>query len=413
MNLWQNIRLALSGLAVNKLRSFLTMLGIIIGVAAVITLLSVGRGVERFVAAEFEGLGNNLLFVLPGQVRLDQGPRRPGGGGLTSADVAALSDPFRVPDVMAVAPEYGRGAVVTRGRYEARTQIAGTTPEYPAVRNFHPIAGDFFADPDVTGATRVAVLGQTVYQKLFPDGEPPVGATIKINDVNFRVIGLMESKGGSGFNDQDNLVLVPISTAQRRLFAGRRADGSWRVDVIYAQVISEERQAAAINQIQFTLRETHNITFRDEDDFTILSQSELLNAFGQITAILTIFLGVIAGISLLVGGIGIMNIMLVSITERTREIGLRKAVGAKRRDILWQFLVEAMILALVGGLFGLIIGAAGTQTIAALSDSLQPTLAWDSVALAITFSAAVGLFFGIYPARRAAGLNPIDALRYE
>jgi putative ABC transport system permease protein len=413
MNLWQNVRLALSGLAVNKLRSFLTMLGIIIGVAAVITLLSVGRGVERFVAAEFEGLGHNLLFVLPGQVRFDQGPRRPGGGGLTSADVAALSDPLRVPDVVSVAPEYGRSAVVTRGRYEARTQIAGTTPEFTAVRNFHPIAGDFFADQDVTGATRVAVLGQTVYQKLFPDGEPPMGATIRINDVNFRVIGLMEGKGGSGFNDQDNVVLVPITTAQRRLFAGRRADGSWRIDVIYAQVLSEDRQAAAISQIQMTLRETHNITFRDEDDFTVLSQSELLNAFGQITGILTLFLGVIAGISLLVGGIGIMNIMLVSVTERTREIGLRKAVGAKRRDILWQFLVEAVILALLGGLIGLLVGAAGTQVISALSNSLQPSLAWDSVALAVAFSAAVGLFFGIYPARRAAALNPIDALRYE
>lgn len=416
MNLLENIRLALRGLAANKLRAVLTMLGITIGVAAVITLLSVGRSVEEFVAAEFQGLGNNLLFILPGQLdpdRPQRGPRRAGGSGLTNDDVTALADPLRVPDVLAVAPEYGRPAVVTRGRYEARTTITGTTPEFPAVRNFHPISGNFFDQTDVNSAARVAVLGQSVYTELFPDGEPPLGAAIQINDVTFRVIGLMEEKGGSGFNDQDDLVLLPISTAQRRLFPARRPDGKFRVDFIYAQVISEERQEAAITEIQLVLREQHNIAFRDEDDFTVLSQSELLSAFGQVTGILTLFLGVIAGISLLVGGIGIMNIMLVSVTERTREIGLRKAVGAKQQDILWQFLVEAIVLAMIGGLFGLALGAAGGQIISSLSDSLRPRVAWDSVALALLFSAAVGLFFGIYPARRAAKLNPIDALRYE
>jgi putative ABC transport system permease protein len=416
MSLLENIRLALRGLAANKLRAFLTMLGITIGVAAVITLLSVGRSVEEFVAAEFQGLGNNLLFIFPGQLEPDgpqRGPRRPGGTGLTNDDVTSLSDPLRVPDVVAVAPEYGRGAIVTHGRYEARTTVTGTTPEFPAVRNFYPIAGNFFDQQDVAAAARVAVLGQSVYEELFPDGEPPIGETILINQVAFRVIGLMEEKGGSGFNDQDDVVLIPVSTAQRRLFPARRPDGSFRVDFIYAQVISEERQEAAITEIQLVLREQHNIAFRDEDDFTVLSQSELLSAFGQVTGILTIFLGVIAGISLLVGGIGIMNIMLVSVTERTREIGLRKAVGAKQQDILWQFLVEAVTIALIGGLFGLLLGAVGGQLISSLSESLRPRVAWDSVALAIFFSAAVGLFFGIYPARRAAQLNPIDALRYE
>jgi putative ABC transport system permease protein len=281
------------------------------------------------------------------------------------------------------------------------------------VRNFYPITGNFFDQQDVAAAARVAVLGQSVYEELFPNGEPPIGETILINQVAFRVIGLMEEKGGSGFNDQDDVVLIPVSTAQRRLFPARRPDGSFRVDFIYAQVISEERQEAAITEIQLVLREQHNIAFRDEDDFTVLSQSELLSAFGQVTGILTIFLGVIAGISLLVGGIGIMNIMLVSVTERTREIGLRKAVGAKQQDILWQFLVEAITLALIGGLFGLLLGAVGGQVISNLSESLRPRIAWDSVLLAIFFSAAVGLFFGIYPARRAAQLNPIDALRYE
>jgi putative ABC transport system permease protein len=413
MNLAENVRLALGALSANKLRALLTMLGIIIGVAAVITLLSVGKGVESFVVSEFEDLGNNLLFIFPGQLEPGQGPPRPGGSGLTNEDVVALSDPLRAPDVTAVVPEYDRLASVTRGRYETRTTIAGTSPNFPAIRNFYPIAGDFFSEQDLNGNARVAVLGQTVYEELFPNGEVPIDQSIKINNTNFKVIGVMEEKGGSGFNDQDNLVLVPLSTSQRRLFPSRRPDGKFRVDFIYAQIISDERQDAAIAEIELILRDTHNIGFQGEDDFTVLSQTELIGAFSQVTRILTAFLGLIAGISLLVGGIGIMNIMLVSVRERTREIGLRKAVGAKRKDILWQFLVEAIVLATMGGLIGLSIGAAASLFISRLSDSLQPTLAWDSVALAIAFSAAVGLFFGIYPASRAARLNPIDALRYE
>jgi putative ABC transport system permease protein len=413
MNLFANIRVALVGLTVNKLRSFLTMLGIIIGVAAVITLLSVGRSVEAFVVGEFEGLGNNLLFVFPGRLEPGEGPPRPGGSGLTNQDVALLADSLRTPDLLAVVPEYTRLASVTRGPYEARTNISGTSADFPTIRNFNPVSGSFFDTRDVNANARVAVLGQTVYETLFPDGEVPQGEVIKINNNNFRVIGLMEEKGGSGFNDQDNLVLIPITTAQRRLFPARRSDGKFRVDLIYAQVIDESRQNSAIAQIEQTLRDTHNISFDDEDDFTVLSQSELTGAFGEITNIITIFLSLIAGISLLVGGIGIMNIMLVSVRERTREIGLRKAVGARQRDILWQFLVEAMVLASVGGLIGLAIGAAGSLIITSFSESLSSSLAWDSVALAISFSAAVGLFFGIYPASRAAGLNPIDALRYE
>jgi putative ABC transport system permease protein len=413
VNLSENIRLALRALSANKLRAVLTMLGIIIGVAAVITLLSVGQGVEDFIVAEFEDLGNNLLFVFPGRLEPGSGPPRPGGGGLTNEDVAALADPMRVPNVVAVVPDYSRPAAVTRAGNEARTQISGTTANFPEVRNFYPVAGSFFTDQDLNGNARVAVLGQTVYEALFPDGELPIGETIKINNTNFRVIGIMEEKGGSGFNDQDNLVLVPLTTAQRRLFPARRSDGQFRVDFIYAQALSDERQSAAIAEIEWTLRETHNIGLGDDDDFTVLSQDELTGAFSQVTSILTIFLSLIAGISLLVGGIGIMNIMLVSIRERTSEIGLRKAVGAKRRDILWQFLVEAMALSVLGGLIGLLIGFVGATTIASLSDTLASSLDWSAAVLAIGFSAAVGLFFGIYPASRAASLNPIDALHYE
>jgi putative ABC transport system permease protein len=414
MNLTENFRMALVALVANKLRALLTMLGIIIGVAAVITLVSVGRGVEGVVLSEFEGLGNNLLFVFPGQMRPDQqGPLRSGGAGLTDEDVAALADPLRVPDVLRVVPIYERPAIVVNGRHDARTTITGTTTDYVNIRQFYPVAGNFFQEQDIQQMTRVAVLGQTVYENLFPDGGSPIGETIRINNVNFRVIGLMEEKGGSGFNDQDDVIFVPISTAQRRLFPARRPDGQLRVDFILAELFDETRQDAAITEMTLALREQHNITFEDEDDFTVLSQEELIGALSQITGVLTIFLGVIAGISLLVGGIGIMNIMLVSVTERTREIGLRKAVGAKQRDILWQFLVEAMLMATVGGAIGLLLGAGGALLISNFSDSLQPTLAWDSVVLAIVFSAAVGLFFGIFPASRAARLNPIDALRYE
>ncbi len=416
MKLLRSIRLALIGLAVNKLRSFLTMLGIIIGVAAVITLLSVGRGVERVVAAEFEGLGNNLLFILPGQFETQRGgpARRPlQGDNLTTDDYLALSDPFRAPSLRLVVPEFGRFSTVSRGRHETRTQVNGTTPEFVEARDFSPIAGNFFNDQDVQLGARVAVLGQTVYENLWPDGGPPIGESIIVNNVPFRVIGLLEEKGGSGFNDQDNLVLVPLTTAQQRLFPARRADGKLRVDRLYAEVLDETQLEAAIFEIKSVLRETHEISFRDEDDFTVLSQDEVASAFGEVTSILTIFLGVIAGISLLVGGIGIMNIMLVSVTERTREIGLRKAVGARRADILAQFLIEAITLAVIGGLLGLLTGVLGARVISNLSDQLQTVVAWDSVALAISFSAAVGLFFGIYPATRAASLNPIDALRYE
>lgn len=413
MNLAENVRLAFTALRANKLRAFLTMLGIIIGVAAVITLISVGQGVEVFVAEQFQGLGNNLLFVFPGELRPDGPPRQQRGAGLTNDDVAALSDPLLTPDLLRVAPEYSRSAVVTRDRHEARTTISGTTGEFPDLRNFYPVAGRFFDSQDDAATARVAVIGQTVYEELFPDGEPPVGETIKINGINFEVIGLMEEKGGSGFNDQDDLVLVPLSTAQRRLFPARRADGKMRVDFIYAQVADEERQEAAIVQMELVLRDSHRLAFDEENDFTVLSQAEIISAFAQVTSVLTTFLAVIAGISLIVGGIGIMNIMLVSVTERTREIGLRKAVGARRRDILGQFLTEAVVLSVLGGLLGILLGWAGAVAVRIAVPQLDTSLTAGSVLLAVGFSIAVGLFFGIYPASRAAALHPIEALRFE
>jgi len=415
MNLTSSIRIALRGLSSNKLRTALTMLGIVIGVGAVITLLSVGQGVEQYIAQQFQSIGSNLLFVVPGQLQHAPGALRSGriSQGLTYGDALAIADPFNVPDVVAVAPELGRFTAVTAGKRDALPQVLGVTPVYTSVRNWEVVLGEFIDEDALVTQSRVAVLGQTVAERLFPDEDYPIGQTIKIGAVPFRVIGVMEQKGGSGFGDQDNAIFVPLTTAQARIYRDRTISGEYRVSVIYAQAVSEDRMEAAASQIADLLRQRHNIAYRDDDDFTVINQSDIISIFGEITGVLTIFLGSIAAISLLVGGIGIMNIMLVSVTERTREIGLRKAVGAKRRDILLQFLIEAVVISTIGGFVGLGLGIAGAQLVSRLAEELTAVTSVQSVLLAIGFSAAVGLFFGIYPATRAARLNPIDALRYE
>ena len=415
MSLSESIRLAFRGLAVNRLRSALTMLGIVIGVGAVITLLSVGQGVDRYIRDQFLAIGTNLLFVIPGS--LDEGSR-PGirtvqSAALTIGDARALSDPLRVPDVVKAASELTRFTVVSAGKRDTTPQVSGVTPEYQEVRNWKPVQGTFISEADVAGHSRVAVLGQKVAERLFPDDPLPLGKTIKINSIPFRVIGIMEKKGGTGFGDQDNVVFVPLTTAQTRLFPSRTLSGEYRVSVIYVQASAEDRMDAAADQISAVLRERHKISYKDDDDFSVINQADLVNIFGQITGVLTIFLGAIAAISLLVGGIGIMNIMLVSVTERTREIGLRKAVGAKRRDILMQFLIEAVVLSLVGGFIGIALGGIGAFAVGQLAKELKTFVSLQAVLIATGFSAAVGLFFGIYPASRAARLHPIEALRYE
>jgi putative ABC transport system permease protein len=392
------------------------MLGIIIGVGAVITLMSAGEGVSVYVEEQFQGIGSNLLFVLPGaEDEAFGGPpgTTVGGAELTTEDAEALLDPVRAPDVAAVSPTLVRSTIVTSGKRDMVADIEGVFPDYTRVRKWFPEVGDFIGQVDVDSQARVAVLGRTVVEELFPDDPLPLGGTVRINDIAFRVIGVMEEKGGSSFRDQDSAVFVPLTTAQSRLFSARGRSGEHLVTVIYVEAVSEDRMDAAAEQVAAVLRERHEIDFTDEDDFSIISQSDVIDVFGDITNVLTIFLGAIAGISLLVGGIGIMNIMLVSVTERTREIGLRKAVGARRRDILWQFLLEAMTLSLVGGLMGIGIGAAGATVISELVEGFDAIVTVQAVVLATTFSAAVGLFFGIYPARRAARLNPIEALRYE
>jgi putative ABC transport system permease protein len=395
------------------MRAVLTMLGIIIGVGAVITLISVGQGVERSVTEEFQSVGTNLLFVIPG--RIDEGPSNRStreAKPLTISDAKAIDDPRNVPDVVAVSAETTRYLTVVRGRRESYTRVSGAMPNYQEVRNFYVEQGTFIDQRSYDGRGRVAVLGSQARERFFPDDDYPIDQVIKINRVPFKVIGVMEEKGGSAFGSEDDIILVPLSTMQTRLSPERQASGDYRVSVIYAQVASEDLMDRASQDITALMRRRHNIAFRDEDDFSVISQTDILSVFSSIFGMLTIYLGAIAAISLLVGGIGIMNIMLVSVTERTREIGIRKAVGAKRSDILLQFLVEAMVLSMIGGFIGIGLGAAGSQAVAQLA-KINTVISAGAVLLATGFSAAVGLFFGIYPATRAARLHPIDALRYE
>ena len=411
MTLTESIRIALRALLSNKMRAVLTMLGIIIGVGAVITLMSVGKGVEQFVEESFQGLGSNLLFVFPGSLEGTSTARRP---ELTMGDYRAIADPFLVPDAMGVAPELSSNATVVVGKRDIRTDIAGVTPDYLPLRSLKVSDETFLADTDVSARSRVAVLGSRAYEKLFEEGAYPIGQIIKINRIPFRVIGVMEEKGGSSFGGMDNTIYVPLSTAQSRLYPWWRSrTGEPLLSTIYVQVADESLMDQAGDQISEVLRQRHKITFRDDDDFTLVKQTDILAIAGDIFGVLTIFLGSIAAISLVVGGIGIMNIMLVSVTERTREIGIRKAVGAKRRDILLQFLVEAVVLSLIGGGIGIAMGILGSRVVAGLSDQLRTVVTGDVIVLSSGVSAAVGLLFGIYPAFRAARLNPIDALRYE
>jgi putative ABC transport system permease protein len=416
MNVLESVRLAFRALAANKLRAALTMLGIIIGVGAVITLMSAGEGVSVYIEERFQSMGSNLLFVIPGSTEESMsGPpgMLAGGAELTNRDVDALLDPVRAPDVAALSPETVRTTLVATGKRDTIPQVLGVTPVFFSVRNWPAEVGREIDEGDMVARSRVALLGRTVVDDLFPDNPYPLEQTVKINGIPFRVIGVLEEKGGSQMGDEDNTVVVPLTTAQTRLFPSRSRSGEYTVSFIIVEAVAEDRIDAASEQIAAILREQHDIDFSDEDDFSVISQADILNVFGQITGVLTTFLGAIAGISLLVGGIGIMNIMLVSVTERTREIGLRKAVGARRRDILWQFLLEAVTLSLIGGIVGIGLGTLGAEIVSALIDDFRSVVTPQAVVLATTFSAAVGLFFGIYPARRASLLNPIDALRYE
>ncbi len=419
MNLLESVAVALRSLATNKMRSGLTMLGIIIGISAVITLVSVGQGVQAVVDEQMEGIGSNLLFVMPGELEASRTSvqsmlRSVNISTLTLGDALAMASPLNAPDLLGVAPEFVANGTLVYGNRNAQTSVAGVTPSYPEVRNFYPVKGSFIREEDIRSRARVAALGQSVLEELFPPGIDPIGQIIKINRVPFRVIGVMQEKGVSSFSDDNDIVFIPLSTAQTRLFSGRDLSGEYTVSVIYAKAVDESRLDDAGDQIVHLLRRRHGLIYStDKNDFTVLTQKDVGEVLQSLTAILTVFLGLIAAVSLLVGGIGIMNIMLVSVTERTREIGIRKAVGAKRRDILVQFLIEAVVLSLLGGLIGITLGVSGTVGISRTVSELTLHLSASTILLSAGFSTGVGLFFGIYPAVRASRLNPIDALRYE
>ena len=414
MDIRESLLTALRSLRANKVRSGLTMLGIIIGVGAVIAMLSIGRGAQAQITEQIQSIGTNLLFVLPGAAT--QGGVRQASGSaqtLTYEDALAMADPANCPSVALVAPEIGTGAQIVYQGQNVSTRVNGVTPEYPQVRNYEVAQGQFIDSLHLSAHSLAAVLGPDTAEALFGE-ESPIGKSIRINNVSFRVVGVLASKGGrSGFGSQDDVVFVPLTTAQSRL--GRRTyRGGTAVTSINVQVVGERLMDQATFEISELLRQRHRLLF--EDDFEIFSQADILSIANQVTGILTIVLGGIAAISLLVGGIGIMNIMLVSVTERTREIGIRKAVGAKRRDILAQFLTEATVLSVIGGALGILIGwgiSALISLVQVEGSNITTVLTLDSVLLATGFSIAVGLFFGIYPAARAASLNPIDALRYE
>jgi putative ABC transport system permease protein len=408
MNLTQSIIEALESLNSNKLRSGLTILGIVIGVAAVVAMLGVGQGAQNTITSSISGIGSNLLFVFPGNMTEEVRNVQP----LTMSDVAALQDTLEAPSIAGVAPTISGSVTVTYGREKVTTSVEGVTPDYALVRNYAVTEGDFINSEQQLGKASVVLLGPDVAEKLFGRKDGIVGESVRIEGQPFRVIGILESKGGGSFGSQDNVVMVPITTAQARLI-NRNRD---RVDVVYISAVSADAVNQAIEEVAQILRYRHR-TAIGADDFTIFSQQDFVTTAKTITGVFTVFLGGVAAISLLVGGIGIMNIMLVSVTERTREIGLRKALGARKRDILIQFLTESSLLSLFGGIIGIIFGwviAFIIGKIAAANNTpFTPTIGVDAILLATLFSTAVGLFFGIYPANRAANLEPVEALRYE
>jgi len=408
MNLGQLILEALESLNSNKLRSGLTILGIVIGVAAVIAMLGVGQGASNSITNQINSMGTNLLFVQRNFGQRGQTNPKP----LTFADATALADPSQAPDVAQVSPVINGNANLTAAGATYSSEATGINANYPAMRNYTLSDGSFFTANQITGRSAVCVIGAGVATNLFNTTNGLVGQVIRMNKVPFTIIGVLNSVGGGGFGSADNIFLIPFTTAQVYL----NSRNPQQVGQILVQATSANTVTAASDEVTAILRSRHKITTAT-NDFNVLSQASFVTSATAITGTFTIFLGGVAGISLLVGGIGIMNIMLVSVTERTREIGLRKAIGARKRDILVQFLTESALLSLLGGLIGIALGyiIAGVigRIATAAGTAITPAVGIDSILIATLFSTAIGVFFGLYPANRAAGLEPVEALRYE
>jgi len=408
MKIIRILRVSMRALARNKMRSFLTILGIIIGVAAVIAMVSIGEGAKKGIEERFASMGTNLLFVYPGSRNI-RGVQS-GFGGFTNLkpdDAKAIEE--RCDAVKATSPSISTRAQVVYANKNWNTQIQGTGEKFPEIRNWKVVEGSYFDETQVASAAKVCVLGSLVKQNLFED-EDPVGKTIRINKIPFTVIGVLESKGEQGgFFNRDDMIAAPYTTVMRRL---RGVDYINSIDVA---AVSAARTSEAQQQIEELMRERHRIAPGAEDDFQVRNIADVAESAAESTKIMTILLGSIAGISLIVGGIGIMNIMLVSVTERIREIGVRLAVGARERDILMQFLIEAVVLSVTGGVIGIIVGVGASRLMKYISVFSQITtvVTPGSILLAFFFAASVGIFFGYYPARKASKLDPIEALRYE
>jgi putative ABC transport system permease protein len=406
----QAIRIALRSLRVNKLRSALTMLGIIIGVGAVITMVAVGAGAQARVAEQIRSLGSNLIIVLSGSVTAG-GLRLGTGSQQTITEDDALAIGREVASVQVAAPSVRGAAQVVFGNLNWSTAVQGVTPDYFEARDWLLVSGRSIVSEDVDGAGKIAVLGQTTALNLFGDADP-LGQIIRIKKVPFTVVGLLDRKGQNSWGqDQDDVIIIPISTAKKKVL-GRSNANPRAVGAISIKIRPGEDMAEAEAQIRELLRQRHRLQGYQDDDFWLRNLSEVLQTQEESSKVLTYLLAAIASVSLLVGGIGIMNIMLVSVTERTREIGLRMAVGARGRDILSQFLIEAVTLSLIGGLVGIAAGVGGAEALSYFAE-WRTLVAPESIGMAFGFAAAVGVFFGFYPARKAARLDPIEALRYE